>query len=144
MSNPHLPPEILDHIIDLLHNEPNALKECCLVSKSRVPRTRKHLFANIQFRAANDLKHWKKAFPDPPNSPAYHTRTLFISRPQDVEKADAEEDGWIWALPCIERSAVDWEGKTSHLVPQILTLPQVSPRGFSPLFAPPGLCPTSP
>ena len=32
MSN--LPPEILDYILDLLHDEPEALKECCLVSKS--------------------------------------------------------------------------------------------------------------
>jgi len=38
-SNPYLPPEILDYIVDLLHNSPNALKECCLVSKSWIPRT---------------------------------------------------------------------------------------------------------
>ncbi|KAF9642961.1 hypothetical protein BDM02DRAFT_3104213, partial [Thelephora ganbajun] len=52
MSNPHkphLPPEILDYIVDFLYNEPETLKQCCLVSKSWVPRTRKHLFADINF-----------------------------------------------------------------------------------------------
>ncbi|KAF9643160.1 hypothetical protein BDM02DRAFT_3081141, partial [Thelephora ganbajun] len=52
MSNPrqfHLPPEILDYIIDLLHDKPETLKQCCLVSKSWVSRTRKHLFADIEF-----------------------------------------------------------------------------------------------
>ncbi|KAF9645264.1 hypothetical protein BDM02DRAFT_3073690, partial [Thelephora ganbajun] len=52
MSSPHqshLPPEILDYIVDLLHDEPETLKQCCLVSKSWVSRTRKHLFANVEF-----------------------------------------------------------------------------------------------
>ena len=45
-----LPPEILDLIIDHLHDEPATLKTCCVVSKSWVPRTRKHLFALVEFR----------------------------------------------------------------------------------------------
>jgi hypothetical protein len=56
MSNPDLPPEILDYIIDLLHDEPETLKRCCLVSKSWVPRTRKHLFADIGFQTEEHLK----------------------------------------------------------------------------------------
>ena len=35
------------------------LKECCLVSKSWVSRTRKHLFADIKFRPAVALELWK-------------------------------------------------------------------------------------
>jgi len=44
-----LPPEILDLIVDHLHDEPTALKACCLVSKSWVPRTWNHLFALVEF-----------------------------------------------------------------------------------------------
>ena len=33
MSSPHLPPEILDYIVDLLHDKSDILGECCLVSK---------------------------------------------------------------------------------------------------------------
>ena len=103
MSNPHLPPEMLDHIVDLLHNKPKALELCCLVANSWVPRTRKHLFADIKFDSAVDLKLWKKTFPDPSNSPARYTRTLFVDCPQAVTEADAGEGGWIRAFCRVSR-----------------------------------------
>ena len=37
MSLSRLPPEICDYIIDLLHNQQEVLKDCCLVCKSFVP-----------------------------------------------------------------------------------------------------------
>ena len=39
MSNLHLPAETLDHIVDHLHDTKDALRNCCLGSKSWVPRT---------------------------------------------------------------------------------------------------------
>jgi len=98
MSNPRLPQEILDYTVDLLHDKPDALKQCCLASKSWVPRTRKYLFGNINFRRASDLEVWKETFPNPANSPAYHTRSLFVGCPWFVTAADAEEGGWIRAF----------------------------------------------
>jgi len=98
MSNPRLPREILDYTVDLLHDKQDALKQCCLVSKSWAPRTRKHLFARINFNHPDDLKAWKKTFPDPANSPAYHTRSLLVGCPRFVTVADAEEGGWIRAF----------------------------------------------
>jgi len=98
MSNSHLPREILDYVVGLLHDKPDALKQCCLASKSWVPRTRKYLFASITFNHADDLEAWKKTFPDPANSPAYHTRSLFVGCPRFVTAADAEEGGWISSL----------------------------------------------
>jgi hypothetical protein len=95
MSNPYLPPEILDCIVDLLHDEPEALERCCLVSKSWVPRTRKHLFAEILFHEENHLELWKKTFPDPSTSPARYTKTLFVDCSQAVVAADAEPGGWM-------------------------------------------------
>jgi len=106
MSNPRLPPEILDYTVNLLHDKPDALKQCCLVSKSWVPRTRKYLFASINFTRANDLEAWKETFPDPANSPAYHTRSLFVGCPWSVTAADAEEGGWIRAFSRVVRFKV--------------------------------------
>jgi len=106
MSNPHLPPEILDYVIDLLRDEPETLRRCCLVSRSWVPRTRRHLFANIKFSSASDLRSWKKAFPDVSNSPAYHAHTLLI-RPRLVTASDAEEGGWIRAFSGVVSLVVD-------------------------------------
>ena len=50
MSN--LPCEILDHIVDLLHDSQTPLRNCCLVSKPWVARTRRHLFAEVEFQTA--------------------------------------------------------------------------------------------
>jgi len=106
MSNPPLPREILDYTVDLLHDKPDALKQCCLVSKSWVPRTRKYLFASINFNRANDLEAWGETFPDPGNSPAYHTRSLFVGCPRSVTAADAKEGGWIRAFSRVVRLEV--------------------------------------
>lgn len=73
-----LPPELFDHIVDHLHLEYTTLKTCCLVSKSWVPRTRRHLFARVDFCFPKSIGLWMKVFPDPFNSPAHHTRTLHI------------------------------------------------------------------
>ena len=95
MSNPDLPPELLDHVVDLLQDTRDALKNCCLVAKSWIPRSRRHLFARIAFLDAAGLRSWKTAFPDPSTSPASHTRFLLVKYPQDITAADAEEGGWI-------------------------------------------------
>ena len=94
---PSLPPEILDLIVDHLHDELTGIKACCVVSKSWIHRTRAHLFARIEFRSRNsDIKLWKKAFPDPSNSPAHHTRHLLI---RGILAATGEDmRGWIRAF----------------------------------------------
>jgi len=91
-----LPPEILDHVIDHLYDEPATLKACCVVSKSWVPRARKHLFAHVGFDAwESHLETWKKTFPDPSTSPAHHTRTLFFHAPPVIITADTGAGGWV-------------------------------------------------
>lgn len=92
-----LPPETLDIIIDNLHDEPTTLKACCLVSKSWVPRTRSHLFARVVFDGSpgSRILRWKKTFPDPSNSPAHHTRTLFVCNLRTPTTADTDVTGWI-------------------------------------------------
>ena len=73
------PPEIIDLVIDQLHDEPDALKACCLVSKSWIPRARMHLLAHVEFDPLEHLpESWMKIFPDPPKSPAHYARTLSI------------------------------------------------------------------
>jgi hypothetical protein len=95
MSIPQLPAEILDHIIDHLHDTAVALRNCCLVSKSWIPRTRKLLFADVNFLTTKSLQSWKETFPDPSTSPAYYTKTLSVSSSEVVTTADAGVGGWI-------------------------------------------------
>ena len=96
MPNPHLPAELLDRIVDFLHDRGDDLKSCCLVSKSWIPRTRMHLFADVKFSSPDRLESWKERFPDPLISPARYTKALFvnISYPRVATAADAEPGGW--------------------------------------------------
>ena len=95
MSTPHLPAELLDHVVDHLQDAKHALRKCCLVSKSWIPRTRTHIFACVRFRTKVDLESWKKTFPDPLISPARYTKTLVVHCLHAVTAADAETGGWI-------------------------------------------------
>ena len=79
MPDPRLPPELLDHIVDFLHDKDYALRNCSLVSKSWISCARKHLFANITFSSAKSLQSWKELFPYPSSSPSYHTHTLSVT-----------------------------------------------------------------
>ena len=93
-----LPPEILDVVVDHLHDEQTALRACCLVSKSWVPRSRTHLFAHIEL-ADGSVQSWLKAFPDPLNSPAHYTRTLTIHDHDALAVAGPVVAQWICAFP---------------------------------------------
>jgi hypothetical protein len=84
-----LPAEILDLIVDNLRDNPATLEACCLVSKSWIPRTRRHLFSFIELADSKTVKSWIRVFPDPSNSPAHHTRKLRIRGLETITAADA-------------------------------------------------------
>ena len=107
MPNPHLPAETLDDIVDLLHDETYALRNCCLVSKSWIPRTRKHLFADIRFTDGRMLQSWKESFPDPSTSPARYTKILVVGCAHAVTAADREPGGWITGFSRVVRFGIN-------------------------------------
>jgi hypothetical protein len=125
MSNIHLPVETLDHIVDHLHDTQDALMNCCIVSKSWVPRARKHLFAEITFRGAENLESWKETFPDPSTSPARYAKFLFIYCPQAVTA-----DSWIRSFSGVKYLNVSYRrldlGRSAN--------PLVPLHGFSPVL----------
>ena len=117
MSHPLLPAELLDHIIDHLQEERDVLKVCCLISKSWIPCSRKHLFARVRFSAVENLQSWKTTFPDPSSSPACYTRYLFIGRTDIVATTNAEEGNWISTFSHIVR--LEMEMETWDASPQV-------------------------
>ena len=129
MSNPRLPVELLDHVVDLLHDTEDALRNCCLVSKSWIPRTRKHLFAHIKIRYEDNLKSWKEAFPDPSTSPAHYAEALSIGCSHAVTAADAEPGGWITGFSRVVHFDVTGQG----LFFGLSKIPLTSFHGFSPV-----------
>jgi hypothetical protein len=121
MSNPHLPAELLDEVVDHLYDTEDTLRSCCLVSKSWIPRSRKHLFADINFRTAAEAQSWKNAFPDPSTSSARYAKALTIESPQAFTAADAEESAWIRAFSrvvCLDLD-VDGSGTSAGSSPAI-------------------------
>jgi hypothetical protein len=122
---PSLPPEILDHIIDHLHDEPTTLKTCCIIPKSWIPRTRTHLFASVDFYPpTSPVDRWKKAFPDPSTSPARYTRTLSIRDIPVITAVDEDVGGWVRTfhnLVNLRLDSRDWESRTPG--PQLSLIP---------------------
>ena len=110
MSSPFLPQELLDHVVDFLHDREGALRNCCLVSQSWIPCTRKHLFADMKFHSADDLESWKEMFPDPSTSPARHARTLLVACSHTVTAADTEPGGWMTGFSNVVHLEVTSQG----------------------------------
>lgn len=50
---PHLPPELVDHIIDYLHDNPKALSACSLTCRGWLPVVRYHRFQSISLSRPN-------------------------------------------------------------------------------------------
>ena len=127
MANPRLPAEILDHVVDHLHDAKHTLRSCCLVSKSWIPRTRRYLFADIDLKTREGS--WKKMFPDPSTSPGYYTKSLSISLFHRVADVDADAGGWIRGFSRVVRLVV---GGDAYL-PSALTVSLTPFHGFSPI-----------
>ena len=126
MPNPYLPAETLDHIVDFLHDDPNALKGCCPVSKSWVPRARKHLFAEVDLDTKERLESWKRMFSDPSTSPAHFAKSLRVGCACAITAADAVAGGWLTGFTHIVRLEV-----LTRQVPEVPTISLVPFRDFS-------------
>ena len=111
ISDLYLPSEILDYILDFLEDDIETLMQCCLVSKSWVPRARKHIYAVVVFEGLEDLQSWKETFPDLANSPSYHTHILVIG----CNPGFRGESGWIQGFPHVEQVMVECEDWTDPL-----------------------------
>jgi hypothetical protein len=96
MPRSPLPQEISDYVVDLLHDERDALKTCCLVSRSWIPRTRKHLFHEVAFHSFDDFEAWYETFQDPVNSPGCYTRSLSFGYPHEILGAAGVANQYHW------------------------------------------------
>ena len=116
-----LPPELLDHIVDHLHDDPTALKACSVVARSWVPRARSYLFARVEFDTSkHSIEQWMKTFPDPSNSPAHHTRNLIVCGLPVVTSPSVDISGWIWSfhnLVHLHLKKFIWEDHEAPLLP---------------------------
>ena len=127
----HLNVELFDHIVDFLYDSVDALKSCCLVSKSWVPRSRKHLFAVINFRNTDDVQSWKAVFPDPSTSLGRYAKTLFISSEHIIAAVGVEEGCWVSAFACVVQLSMNTFRSDSEPIMSVSLVPF---HGLSPML----------
>ena len=117
--SPFLPPEILHLIFDHFPDERTTLGVCSQVSSSWTPSARRHLFFQIDF-SPKSFELWIKAFPDPSNTPAHHTRVLSLSGSATVDTAGTNALAWVRAfcnVVYLRIASVQWTPGGVSLVP---------------------------
>jgi hypothetical protein len=140
MSPPDLPPEILDLIVDHLYDEQSTLKECGAVSKSWVPRARRHLFFHVEFGSMSLIELWMKAFPDPSNSPAHYARVLSLHGSPVVVSTGTHARTWVQTFRHIvelRTISVLWDYGPTSLVPLHGSFPTLKSLSISRSNIPP-------
>ena len=103
---PSLPQEMVDHIVGFIHDDREALKQCCLVSRSWAHRTRPRLFNDVCFKTPEAFSAWKKNIPpylDPAESPAIYTHSLSFHHAELVTNNDVN---WIRSFTNVVRLEV--------------------------------------
>ncbi|KAJ7032535.1 hypothetical protein C8F04DRAFT_1107156 [Mycena alexandri] len=78
-SDPILPPEVIDIIIDNLHNHPRTLRACGLVSRNWLGGSRHHLFGRGIYLAARDLETFSSLLQSPYNTLSFHLRSIRVT-----------------------------------------------------------------
>lgn len=128
MSPRELPPELCDHVIDYLWDDPHALIACSLTCRGWVPTTRLHLFEAVKLKGPHDCARLHQALNASGTAPtaiADCIRDLsIITPPSEFVDAGGEpaEGGSRWLcywmpklLPklchvnCLRLEHVDWE-----------------------------------
>ena len=129
MMSLSLPPEILDLILDHLHDESTTLKTCSTLSKSWVSRARAHIFADVEFcPISSPIESWTRVFPDPSNSPAHYTRSLSVGT-YSLYTRSVEAHPWISSFRRVTKLAVN---TIRHGDDTQISFSQL--RGFSPVL----------
>ena len=112
-----LPPELLDLIVDHLHDEPATLKACCIVSKSWVSRIRKHLsLTSDSIPQKRSVELWKQTFPDPSNSLAPYTRTISFLKPGSAAFVNPDVVDWTRSFHCVGGLFLNCYGRDNNEV----------------------------
>jgi hypothetical protein len=146
MSDPRLPSEMLDHIVDYLHDTEDALKNCCLVpnSGSRAPESTFLSISRSLVQMA--YNHGRTCFQI--LQPLLRvTSSLFVGCSEVVMGADAAS-GWIGGFSCVVRLILGNQETVrrrvlSRTTSRIFTHHYIPLRGLRPLSVPTDLQPHS-
>jgi len=72
-----LPPELIDHILEFLHDDRESLEAASLVAKAWTSWSQAHIFETLHLTPIN-IQRWLKNISPDVDGPASHTRTLTL------------------------------------------------------------------
>lgn len=100
----HVPPELIDQIIDHLRDDPKALNACALTARNWVPSTRYHRFRSIRFHSAKKIGSFHQLSRDAPGILPYYQEAIIsdISGYTFVSTLEAAANACL-ILPNLER-----------------------------------------
>lgn len=83
-----LPQNIIENIIDHLHDRPADLQTCCFVSKNWRARSQSHLFRRVRW-TTETVSRWCKHIPPHPDGPASLVTSLLVVSLLEHDRLDS-------------------------------------------------------
>ena len=113
---PYIPPELIDQIIDHLHNDPKSLNACALVARGRLPSARYHRFQSA--KKIDSLHQSSQIAPGP--LPYYQEATICDnSGCAPISTLEAAANACL-TLPNLER--IKFNNRTYASTPMVVTI----------------------
>jgi len=99
-----LPQELIDRIIDHVDDR-ISLRACSLVSSRWSPRSRKHLFAQVELASISDLQRWCTRIRPGPSGLSSLVEHLTLSECHDIDHPSSMSPSPSWLHPSILTNA---------------------------------------
>jgi len=94
-SDHRLPHEVVDLIIDFLHNDRHTLATCAIVCRSWLPSSRYHLFSRVDL-SLSDIEHFAKLFKRPKSTFPSYIQSLSLAGNASSAQQRAPYVGWTY------------------------------------------------
>ena len=115
MVNPTVPPELVDRVIDHLHDDKPSLGRCALVCHGWLPSSRLHLFEWVRIDSARSWELFSKMLLAAPCIGGF-VKTLTMQRPETfINRVVVHDDTVGSALTALRTLHVDYLGSIDHL-----------------------------
>ena len=117
----YIPPELIDQIIDYLHNDPKSLNACALTAKDWLPSARYHRFRSIRFQSAKKIDSFHQFSQFAPGLLPYYQEAIICDNsgyvPASILEAAANA---CLTLPNLER--IKFNNRIYASTPRVVTI----------------------
>jgi hypothetical protein len=118
--SPSIPQELVDQIIDHLHDDTEALNVCALTARDWLPSTRYHLFRSIRFNSPKKIKSFQQLSWEAPDVLPYCQEAILCNYPGYTKASLLEAVATAClTLPNLERIEIR---RTLAFTPRVLSI----------------------